>query len=262
MSGNGKAILIDVTRCTGCETCIAACKKENGLGEDRPWRGQEAIDALSATRWSTILRRPGGHFVRQQCRHCLEPACVSACIVGALRRTPEGAVVYDGSKCMGCRYCMLACPYGIPRYDWDRAAPRVRKCILCHPRLGRGKPPACVAACPEEAMLFGAREEMIAEGHRRIAGEPRRYLPRVWGEKEVGGTSVLYLSPIPLDFLAWTADLGTKPLPDLTWAALRKVPGIVLGVAGLMGGAYWLIGRRMKLEAERRGTAPGRDAHE
>ena len=94
MNGTGKGILIDVSRCTGCETCIAACKRENGLGKDRPWKGQEAIDSLSATRWSTILRRPGGHFVRNQCRHCIEPACVSACIVGALHRTSEGAVVY------------------------------------------------------------------------------------------------------------------------------------------------------------------------
>ena len=247
-------ILIDTTLCNGCETCIAACKKENNLGKDRPWRGQESINGLSATRWSTIVRKPGHHFVRNQCRHCLEPACVSACIVGALTKTPEGPVVYDKSKCMGCRYCMLACPYGIPRYDWDRNTPIVEKCRMCAPLLEQGKPPACVAACPEKAMLFGSREEMIREGHRRINAYPGRYQNRVWGEKEYGGTSVLLISDISLDFLSVKPGMGETSLPELSWHALKKVPGVVVGVGALMAGTYWVIGRRMKmaaLEAER-----------
>jgi formate dehydrogenase iron-sulfur subunit len=244
-----KGILVDTTLCTGCEKCIVACKEENGLGPDRPWRGQASIDGLSATRWSTILRRPGGHYVRNQCRHCRQPACVSACIVGALTRTPEGAVVYDRDRCMGCRYCMLACPYGIPRYDWDRPTPLVEKCRLCAPRLKEGRPPACVEACPEKALVFGSREELITEAHRRIDGNPEKYLPRVWGETEFGGTSVVYVSDIPLDFLAWSPGTENETYPDLSWAALRKVPGVVVGVAALMAGTYWLVGRRMKLAA-------------
>jgi formate dehydrogenase iron-sulfur subunit len=246
-----KAILIDTTRCTGCESCIVACKQENGLGKDRPWKGQGKIDDLSATRWSTILRRPGNHNVRNQCRHCLEPACVSACIVGALQKSPEGAVVYDEGKCMGCRYCMLACPYGIPRYDWDRAAPLVRKCILCRPRIAEGKRPACVEACPEEVMLFGTRDEMLAEGRRRIGARPKDYLPRIWGETEVGGTNVLLLSAIPLNFLLWKHELGETRMPELTWAALKKVPWTIAGMGALMAGTYWMVGRRMKLASER-----------
>jgi formate dehydrogenase iron-sulfur subunit len=243
-----KAILIDTTLCNGCEKCIVACKEENDLGKDRPWRGQQSIDGLSATRWSTIIRKASGHFVRNQCRHCVEPACVSACIVGALKKLPEGPVVYDPDKCMGCRYCMLACPYSIPRYDWDRNTPLVQKCIMCAPRLEQGRPPACVEACPENAMIFGTRDEMLAEGHRRIAARgPGKYQPKVYGETEVGGTCVLLVSDIPLDFLLYDPSVGEQSLPQLSWAALKKVPGVVLGVGALMAGTYWVIGRRMKL---------------
>ena len=243
------SILIDTTRCSGCETCVAACKKANGLGPDRPWRGQASIDGLSSTRYSTILRRPGRHYVRQQCRHCLEPACVSACLVGAMRKSPEGPVVYDASLCMGCRYCMMACPYDIPRYDWDRAAPEIRKCTMCYARLADDKEPACVEACPEKALAFGTRDAMLAEAGRRIAAQPETYLPTIRGEREVGGTSVLYVSDIPLDFLGAKANLGERPRPELTWAALKKVPGVVLGMGGLMTGIYWIVGRRMRLAA-------------
>ena len=244
------AILIDTTRCNGCEECVLACKEENDLGPDRLRPGQQAVDGLSATRFSTILRRPDDHFVRQQCRHCLEPACVSACLVGALQKTPEGAVIYDSDLCMGCRYCLVACPYGIPRYQWDEAAPLVRKCNLCYPRIKEGREPACVEACPEEALLFGERDDLLAEAHNRIAQHPDRYVPHVWGEKEVGGTSVLYLADMSLGFLGWAENLGEGDLPHLTWASLKKVPGVVLGMGGLMGGIYWVINRRMRLAAQ------------
>jgi formate dehydrogenase iron-sulfur subunit len=244
-------MLIDVTRCTGCEECVGACRVANGLGLDRPWRGQGAIDDLSATRFTTVLRRPGNHFVKQQCRHCLEPACVSACIVGALEQTPEGVVTYDSDKCMGCRYCLLACPYGIPRYEWDRPVPYVRKCTFCYDRLQEGEVPACVVACPEEAITFGSRDEMLAEAHRRLEENPQEYVQHVYGEHEVGGTSVLYISSIPLGFLGWKEDLGQRPVPELTWASLKKVPGIMVGMGGLMIGTHWVIGRRMRLAAER-----------
>ena len=244
------AILIDTTLCTGCERCVAACKQVNELGHDRPWRGQQAVDSLSATRYCTILRRPGRRYVRQQCRHCLEPACVSACLVGAMQKTPEGPVIYDPHKCMGCRYCLVACPYGIPRYDWDRAVPYVRKCTLCYARLKPGEAPACVESCPEKAALFGPRDAMLAEAHRRLEAGRGKYLKHVDGEHEVGGSSVLYLSDVPLDFLAWQPNLDDRPLPQRTWASLAKVPPIIVGVAGLMTGLHWIIGRRMKAALE------------
>jgi len=243
------AILIDITRCVGCEECVLACKEENDLGPDRLRKGQEAVDGLSSSRFSTILRYPDDHFVRQQCRHCLEPACVSACLVGAMQKTPEGPVIYDSELCMGCRYCLVACPYGIPRYEWDSAAPLVKKCTLCYHLITEGKKPACVEACPEEALLFGERDELLSEARRRIADQPGTYLDHVYGETEVGGTSVLYLSDISLGFLGWAENLGDGDLPDLTHAAMKKVPWMVAGMGSVMGGIYWVINRRMKLAA-------------
>jgi formate dehydrogenase iron-sulfur subunit len=249
-------ILTDVTKCIGCEECVAACKKINGLPEkDPPPRPGETPDGLSATRWTTVIRKPDNRFVRKQCRHCNEPACVSVCPVGALKKTPEGPVIYDKSVCMGCRYCMLGCPYGIPHYEWDSVAPSVRKCILCYPHMKSGKvsAPACVTACPEKATLFGTREEMLAEAKKRLAAEPQKYVQRIWGEKQVGGTSVLYLSDISLDFLGWqdSRELTDEPLPERTWAALWPVPFEFVGMGALMGSIYWIIERRRKFAGEK-----------
>ena len=247
-------ILTDVTKCIGCEACVVACKKINGLPElDPPPRPGQTADGLSATRWTTVIREPNNRFVRKQCRHCNEPACVSVCPVGALKKTPEGPVIYDKSICMGCRYCMLGCPYGVPHYEWNSVAPSVRKCIMCYPHLKSGevKAPACVTACPEKATIFGTREEMVAEAKRRLAAEPDKYIQKIWGERQVGGTSVLYLADISLDFLGWqnSRELTDKPLPERTWAALWPVPFEFLGMGALMGGIYWIIERRRKLAA-------------
>ncbi len=253
-NGSTFAILTDTTRCTGCEACVHACKQTYSLKPDRAWRWKERVDDLSATRFTTIIRRPGGKNVRQQCRHCLDPACASACLVGALHKTELGPVVYDEDRCMGCRYCMMACPYGIPRYEWESAVPLVRKCILCYDRIRNGQRPACTSACAYNATVFGTREEMLAEARRRFEAEPGRYAPagspRIWGEHEVGGTSVLMISDMSLDFLGWQPNLGTEPIPALTWNALSKVPPLALGVAGLMTGVYWIVGRRIRLAAE------------
>ena len=260
-------ILNDVTRCIGCEECVAACKRANGLpAEDPPPRIEHSRDGLSATRWTSIVRLPGGVNVRKQCRHCLEPACVSVCPVGALQKTPEGPVIYDKSICMGCRYCMMGCPYGIPRYEWNTVNPSIRKCILCYEKLRSGEleVPACVAACPKKATVFGERDELLAEAHRRIAAEPDRYIDHVWGEHEVGGTGVLYVSHVDLGFLAWRDPryLGEEPLPHRTWEALRKVPFEFIGMGALMTGIWWVIDRRMQRERELQDGDPGAGAGE
>jgi len=249
------AILTDTTLCTGCEKCVEACRSENNLGEDVPRRWKSRIDDLSSTRYTTILRhrdkeKSGIHFVRQQCRHCVDPACVSACLVGALQKTPEGPVIYDSDRCMGCRYCMMSCPYGIPRYTWEDPVPYIRKCDMCYERVKEGGQPACTEACPEKATIFGPRAELIDRAKARINNDPGKYVDKVIGETEIGGTSVIYISDIPLDFLAFKPELGDEPLPKLTWAALSKVPPLVVGVGAVMTGVWWIIGRRMKLAEE------------
>ncbi|MBI4833000.1 MAG: 4Fe-4S dicluster domain-containing protein [Candidatus Lindowbacteria bacterium] len=260
---NQMSILTDVTLCIGCEECVKACKKTNGTGEDQPWRWQRKIDDLSASRWTMIVSRPEKHYVRKQCRHCLEPACASVCPVGAMHKTPEGPVVYNSKICMGCRYCMMACPYGIPRYDWSLAVPYVRKCIMCYDKIKSGelKEPACITACPQKATIYGNREELLQIAHKRIEEKPDLYIHKVYGEHDVGGTSVLYLSDISLDFLGLKKELDDKPLPPRTWAFLKEVPYVFVGVGALMYGAYWVIERRMRLEAEKKGE-PRPPAHE
>ena len=242
-----KAILTDITKCIGCLECVTACKNVHNLGIDVP-RKWHQYDGLSAKNWTSIIQRPGPHYVRKQCRHCLEPACVSACPVGALHTTESGAVAYDTGKCIGCRYCMIACPYGIPRYDWEKAIPYVEKCNLCYDeRLIKGKQPACTEACPTKATIFGERNELLQEAHRRIKSDPGKYIQKVYGEHEVGGTAVLYISDISLDFLSKPMRPGTMALPKTTALAMHAVPFTFVGVGAVMGGLYWIIRRRQQL---------------
>jgi len=252
MIGNVKqvGILVDVTRCTGCNQCVEACVDSNQLGTSN-FMIQHSPDGLSARRWSSIVESPAGGFVRKFCRHCLEPACVSACLVGAMYRTPEGGVLYDSQKCMGCRYCMMACPFGIPRYEWESPTPLVQKCTLCYSRLEQGELPACVDICPEGVLTFGERSELLAIANQRIQEAAHIYLPIVYGAHEVGGTAVMYISNVPLDFLGYHGKPIEEPMPELTWVWLSKVPAISIGVAGLMTGLFWIIERRMQAEAAR-----------
>jgi formate dehydrogenase iron-sulfur subunit len=247
------AILTDVTKCIGCEQCVTACKNANETGaDDAPWKWQSEATGLSATRWTTIERAPEGRFVRVHCRHCLEPGCAAACPVGALKVTAEGAVAYDATICMGCRYCLMACPFVMTRYEWDSPTPRVRKCILCYDEIkaGRMQQPACTKECPTEATIFGDRDKLLAEAHRRIEAEPGKYIDHIWGEHEVGGTSVLYISDVDLVTAGWPARLSEGAVPTLANNVLRTVPGTFLGVGVAMAGIHWIVKRRQKLTAE------------
>ncbi|RJO63792.1 MAG: 4Fe-4S dicluster domain-containing protein [Myxococcales bacterium] len=254
------AILTDTTKCIGCRECVVACKRTYGLGPDVP-RRWSSDDGLSARNWTAVVEKPGPKFIRKQCRHCLEPACASACPVGALHKTPEGPVVYDSSKCIGCRYCMMACPYGIPRYDWEQAVPYVRKCVLCHERVQKGQQPACVEACPTKATIFGERETLLAEAKKRIAENPGLYQAKVFGESEVGGTSVLYISDTDLSFLTYGRPLGDKPLPTLTAPAMQAVPAVFVGMGALMSGLWWLTNRRNKVKQTETADAKKDETH-
>jgi len=247
------AILTDVTKCIGCEDCVAACKKANDSGaDDAPWKWQSEATGLSSTRWTTIERAPEGRFVRVHCRHCLDPGCAAACPVSALKVTAEGAVAYDPSICLGCRYCLMACPFVMTRYEWESANPRVRKCILCYEEIkaGRMKQPACTKACPTEATIFGERKALLAEAHRRIDAEPGKYIDHVWGEHEVGGTSVIYISDVDLTAAGWPARLSERPVPELATRVLNTVPATFLTVGAAMVGINWVVKRRQTIAAE------------
>ncbi len=254
------AILTDVTKCIGCEQCVAACQETHHLRPEQPWRWLRRVTDLSAARWTTILElrtEKGRRFVRRQCRHCLEPACVEACIVGALKKTPAGAVSYDADICIGCRYCMVACPWEIPKYSWEDRVPTIQKCNLCYERVTeQGEPPACVTACPTEATIFGERDALLAEAHRRLRATPDKYVQKVWGEKEVGGTSVIYISDVDLKLDELVAPLtDATPVPRRTFRVLRHMPVAFVGMATVMSATYWVIERRQRLQQERAAEA-------
>ncbi len=238
------AILTDLTKCLGCEACAYACKEHNNLDKSAP------TNKLSANTWTAIDRKNGVN-IRRQCMHCEDPACASACPVGALTKTSVGAVVYDEKKCMGCRYCMVACPFGVPTYEWDKALPTVKKCILCFDAAaGKGTVPACTSACPSGATIFGDRDKLIQIAQERIAKNPSKYINHIYGLKEAGGTSVLYLSAVPFEELGFPKSIRDEDYPELTWNVLSKIPNIVSTAGVTLFGVAWIINRRMKLAAE------------
>ncbi len=236
-------LLIDTTKCIGCRGCTLACKEANGLPID------DGSQGLSATTWTTVEDRAGVH-VRRQCMHCEEPACASVCPVGALKKTAEGAVVYDENKCIGCRYCMVACPFSIPRYEWNTPVPRMRKCILCYEQASKhGQPTACASVCPTGATFFGERAALTKEAERRLSEEPQRYHPQVYGAREAGGTSVIYLGAVAFEKLGFKTTLRSDSYPKLTWGVLSKLPNVA-SVAGVgLAGVWWLMNRREEVAA-------------
>ncbi|RMH72611.1 MAG: 4Fe-4S dicluster domain-containing protein [Gemmatimonadetes bacterium] len=252
-NSEGYAILTDLTKCIGCEACVQACKTINELPP------AEHPSKLSATTWTYIDRREGVN-IRRQCLHCLDPACASVCPVAALHKTETGAVIYDFNRCIGCRYCLLACPFEIPKYEWDKALPRVQKCILCYEkRVSKGEEPACTAICPTGATLFGKRNELLDVARQRIKDHPEIYVNHIYGVAEAGGTSVLYLSDVPFEQLGFKT-AQTTPYPQLTWNILRHIPTVVsVGGVGMLG-TWWIIHRRMLIEKVNNGELSEEEA--
>ncbi len=245
-----QAILTDITKCVGCRKCVGSCQSINACAPERPEQKAQP-EELFNTRYTTIVRKTNAasepRFVRRHCRHCLNPACVSVCPVGALKKTPAGPVIYDKRRCMGCRYCMFACPFGIPRSEWESLAPGIKKCTFCFEKTQMGGQPACTEACPEGATIYGQRDTLLTEARQRISNEPERYLHKIYGEHELGGTSVIYLSDINLDFLSFDKDLSDVPAPELTWKFIKETP-FISGAVGLsVGFLYWLWKRKLKL---------------
>jgi formate dehydrogenase iron-sulfur subunit len=234
-------LLFDSTRCIGCGACSAACKEANTL--------PLPIEAQTTAYTWTVVEQVGGVNVRRLCFHCAEPTCVSVCPVAALQKTADGPVVYDAGRCIGCRYCIMACPFGVPKYQWDRLVPIVGKCILCADRVAKGLPTACASVCPTGATVFGERAHLVREARARIAAKPDTYVDHIYGITEAGGTSVLMLSGVAFDKLGMKTDVPRQPLPLLTWQVLSKVPSFV-GVCGVfLFGIHWITKRREEVQA-------------
>jgi len=234
------AILFDSTKCVGCRNCEAACAEK----WKNPYNEEIAAEEKLSAHKLTAVQTKGGRFVRRMCMHCNDPACVSACPVGALQKTASGAVVYEAERCMGCRYCMVACAFQAPSYEWNAVLPQVKKCNLCVERQTAGKPTACAEACPNEATVCGEREAMIALAKKRLAEAPDAYHQKIYGIDEVGGTSVLMIAAVPFEQLGLPANLPREALPQRTWKALETIPSLVSVGSVLLGGVYWITHRR------------------
>jgi formate dehydrogenase iron-sulfur subunit len=255
-----KGVLYDATKCIGCRGCQVACKQWNELpatntSNTGTYENPPQMNADTFTRIHFTELEDNGKFkwvfTKRQCMHCEHPACVEACIVGAFQKTPEGPVTYDDHKCIGCRYCMVACPFGVPNFQWTDPTPWVRKCTFCADRQGAGLKPACVTTCPTGALKFGEREDLITEARERIAVSSGKYVDHIYGEHEVGGTSWLYLSPVAFEKVGF-ASHGSEPVTVNAARAMGLVPPVLLGVAAVMTGVYWVTKRKQKLGTDKK----------
>jgi Fe-S-cluster-containing dehydrogenase component len=244
-------VLVDTTLCVGCRTCEEACALANDLPvpdiESDGW--EDVFDYRrnpSVTQFSVVNRFDAAEevFVKKQCMHCNQPACAAACLTKAMLKTEEGPVIWREDKCMGCRFCMLSCPFNIPTFEYDSAMPRIRKCTLCWERLQDGEEPACVEECPEEAIVFGTRRELLDEARTRIYSDPDTYVRYIYGEHEAGGTGWLYLASVPFEQLGFNTDISMEAYPELAKGFLYSVavvfllwPPFLLGMSRATGGA-------------------------
>jgi len=215
-------LLYDSTKCIGCKACVVACRDANNentnTAESSSGLWDDPGDLSGWTRnIIKVADIEGGKtaFLKAQCMHCTDPACVSACMLGALHKDKFGIVAYDKDTCVGCRYCQVACPFNVPKFQWSSATPQIVKCELCRHRLAEGKQPGCTSVCPTKAVIFGKRTDLLAEAHRRLAAEPKKYFPKVYGETDAGGTACLLLSAVPFEQLG-LPDVGDHAAPALS----------------------------------------------
>ena len=256
---NSMGVLVDLTRCIGCRTCEAACNQEQNLpAPDKPFDDQSVFEEVghngqkrrTTEKAYTVVNRyeteSGPVYRKFQCNHCQEPACLTSCFVNAYTKTPEGAVIYNPEVCVGCRTCMVACPFYVPAYSYSSAInPVVKKCIMCYDtRLKFGRPPACVEACPKEVMTFGKRKDIIKMGHERIRNNPGTYVDHIFGETEVGGTSWMYLSNVPFEEVGFDTHMGNAPILANVKEFLGMVPMVLTIWPALFAGFHLLATRK------------------
>lgn len=252
---NRFGMLTDITRCVGCRSCEAACQKANNLPE--PTQAFDDPAVFEAVRrpifeaYTVVNRYPNPNdpsrpvYRKIQCNHCNEPACATACPVHAYTKTPEGAVTYNADVCFGCRYCMIACPFHVPAYDYHSPFnASISKCILCYGRLIEGGVPACAEVCPTGAVTFGRRSEILRLAREKVASHPERYIQHVYGEREAGGTGWLYISGVPFEQLGFPINLPDKPIIELTRGFLSTVPTASIALPAIFGMCYAALKER------------------
>jgi len=234
-------ILYDSWKCGGCQSCEIACAEAHGLPvpEDVPTAGvtrntsensRMVINAFSTSK--------GEVYRKQQCMHCNEPACVAACLTQAMYKTKEGPVIWRGDKCMGCRYCMVSCPFDVPKFEYHSANPKIIKCDMCYDKIKEGGIPTCVEICPAEALMFGTRRELLREAKKRIIENPGVYAEVIYGEHEAGGTGFVYLSPVPLNELNFNTKIQKSSYPELSKGFLYAVPSIFVLIPPILLGIH------------------------
>jgi formate dehydrogenase iron-sulfur subunit len=243
-----KAILYDSTMCVGCRLCEKACAEHHNLPYDDDIAKEEVLSAHKLTAVTTH----GDKFMRKFCMNCISPTCASVCPVAALQKSALGPVTYDPTRCIGCRYCMLACPYQVPTYQWNNRLPVVKKCDMCADRVLSGLPTACAEACPTGATKFGERDDLISEARQRLSANAGQYYQKIYGLEEVGGTSMLLLAATPFEELGVKVSLPHEPMPLLTWRALSEIPSIVSVFGVLLGGVWWIRHRTEEVQAAER----------
>jgi Fe-S-cluster-containing dehydrogenase component len=220
-------VLVDTTKCLGCRMCERGCAESHGLPPPETevdLFGERTTSPDRLTVVNAYETERGRVTVKKQCMHCLQPACGAACLTAAMKKTPGGPVIWREDKCMGCRFCMISCPFDVPKFEFDSANPRIRKCDMCFDRLEEGEEPACVANCPTGALTFGRRSDLLEEARQRIYAEPDRYVHHIYGEHEAGGTSFMYLAPVPFEQLGFRTDLDSTAYPVHTREFLYAVP--------------------------------------
>ncbi len=264
-------MLYDTTLCIGCKACVTACYQANGLEPRRDASGLHQAPLGLDSRTKNVIKLykegPFQSFVKAQCMHCVDPACAGACMLGSLKKDPvTGVVAYDPQYCVGCRYCMMACPFNVCQFEYEKPLPQIVKCELCRHRVGeassgtsadgftrfpRGHGQACTEVCPRGAVISGTRTELLAEAKRRIAAAPDRYVPTVYGETEAGGTQVLYLSHVPFEKLGLPA-LDDRGVPHVAYTIQEGLyQGFIAPVA-----LYGVLGLVMWRNRNRRGAPP------
>jgi Ni/Fe-hydrogenase subunit HybB-like protein/Fe-S-cluster-containing dehydrogenase component len=260
-SPDAVAMLYDSTRCIGCQDCVRGCTSYTGC-EETATQPDPRLSPLALTVLQRRETGAGPTFIKMQCMHCVDPACVSACMLGAMQKRPDGSVTWNGDLCVGCRYCQIGCPFTLPRFEWDTPTPELKKCELCPERRAQGLLPACVDQCRMGALAFGPRDELLEEAHRRIDAQPSRYNAHVYGEREGGGTSVFYLTKAGATFTELgLPELGPRSVPSLPETIQHTLYQGFIAPLGVFG-MFTAVVRRNARRVHRAASEDGHDQSE